>query len=237
LWNLSRQRLPDSCSVEPAAKADRPAQTDAETDAQIDHDLVQRCVQGDRHSFRVLYQRHQQRVRAILYTQGVVHGEGLDDGVQEVFLRAWKGLPQFRQTAQFSTWLYRIAWNVAVDLHKRQRRQVAQQRAIAHDPTTHGIPSSVMNSAVHPNAEMGTRERSPAGDDALLHLHYQDVVQRGLAQLSPDHRQILMLHDLHDLPQKEIAALLDIPVGTVKSRLFHARAALRRFLHQQGVQL
>jgi RNA polymerase sigma-70 factor (ECF subfamily) len=70
-----------------------------------------------------------------------------------------------------------------------------------------------------------------------MQLHYQDLVQRGLAQLSFDHRTILVLHDLEEVPQKEVAEILGIPVGTVKSRLFHARAAMRQFLQKEGVQL
>ena len=72
---------------------------------------------------------------------------------------------------------------------------------------------------------------------ALNQSHYQDMVQRGLTQLTEEHRSVLVLHDLQDLRQKEIAQILDIPVGTVKSRLFHARATLRTFFEQEGVQL
>jgi RNA polymerase sigma-70 factor (ECF subfamily) len=161
----------------------------------------------------LLYQRHQHKVRSTLYQ--LCGSAVLDDLVQDVFLRAWKGLPQFRQTAQFSTWLYRIAWNVASD----QRRGFSQTRDRLRQigQLTEAAPTS---------------DRSD-----LLHLHYQDLVQRGLAQLSLDHRAVLVLHDLEELPQKEIAEILAIPVGTVKSRLFHARAALRQFLQQEGVQL
>jgi RNA polymerase sigma factor (sigma-70 family) len=175
-----------------------------------DHDLVQRCIQGDRQSFRRLYQRHQHRVRGILFQLCEV--EMLDDLVQEVFLRAWKGLPKFRQTAQFSTWLYRIAWNVASD----HRQSAARGRS---------------------RLEALTRETSLQQDAPdLMHLHYQDLVQRGLKTLSFDHQTILALHDLESLPQKEIAEILAIPIGTVKSRLFHARAAMRQFLQREGVQ-
>ncbi len=176
-----------------------------------DHALVQQCLQGDTQSFRLLYQRHQQRVRSILYQ--LCDATALDDLVQEVFLRAWRGLPRFRQSAQFSTWLYRIAWNVASD----QRQALAQGRTRWQVLTKH----------------------APTQQDApdVMALHYQDLVQRGLATLSFDHRTVLALHDLEELPQKEIAAILDIPVGTVKSRLFHARAAMRKFLETEGVQL
>jgi RNA polymerase sigma-70 factor (ECF subfamily) len=70
-----------------------------------------------------------------------------------------------------------------------------------------------------------------------MELHYQDIIQRGLQQLSFEHRSVLVLHDLEDLPQKEVAQILGVAVGTVKSRLFHARLALRRFIQQQGEML
>lgn len=190
--------------VVPNVSTDEPLNLD-------DNLLVQRCLQGERQSFRLLYRRHQHRVRAILYQ--LCDPIVLDDLVQEVFLRAWKGLPKFRRSAKFSTWLYRIAWNLAAD-----HRQAAV-RGRSHLQTL--------------------SKQAPIYQDApdVMQLHYQDLVQRGLAQLSADHRLILVLHDLEDLPQKEVAEILRIPVGTVKSRLFHARAAMREFLHQQGVQL
>lgn len=176
-----------------------------------DHLLIQQCLKGNSHSFRQLYRRHQQRVRSILYP---LNGpSGLDDLVQEVFLRAWKGLPQFRQSAKFSTWLYRIAWNVACD----HRQSLSQSRSRLQTLS----------------------QVSPLQQEApdLMNLHYQDLVQRGLAQLSLDHQSVLVLHDLEEVPQKEVAEILGIPIGTVKSRLFHARSAMRQFLQQQGVQV
>ena len=70
----------------------------------------------------------------------------------------------------------------------------------------------------------------------LMQLHYQDLVQRGLEQLSFEHRSVLVLHDLEDIPQKEVAQILGLPAGTVKSRVFYARNSLRQFLQKQGVK-
>lgn len=176
-----------------------------------DHFLVQQCLHGDTQSFRRLYRRHEKRVRSILYQ--LCDPSMLDDLVQDVFLRAWKGLPKFRQSAQFSTWLYRIAWNVASD----HRQAAATGRTRLQVLTNH------------------TPRQQEAPD--VMNLHYQDLVKRGLAQLSPDHRAVLVLHDLEELPQKEVAEVLGIPVGTVKSRLFHARAAMRQFFQKEGVNL
>ncbi len=176
-----------------------------------DSHLVQQSLQGDAQSFRLLYRRHEKRVRTILYQLCDINV--LDDLVQDVFLRAWRGLPKFRQTAKFSTWLYRIAWNVASDY----RQSAARGRTQLQELTK----------------QAPMRQESPD----VMHLHYQDLVQRGLSELSAAHRTVLVLHDLEEMPQKEIAEILGIPVGTVKSRLFHARAAMRQFLDHEGVQL
>lgn len=201
--------------------------TDASIQERSDSELVSSSLQGDRHSFRQLYRRYEGKVRSTLYQ--LCGSDGLDDLVQEAFLRAWKGLPKFKRKARFSTWLYRISWNVAAD----RRQAFAKER------------SRKMGLIASPENVSGDRRRQPAEPpdpstslgQPLMHLHYQDLVQRGLAGLSLEHRSVLVLHDLEDLPQKEIAEILDVPVGTVKSRLHHARAGMRKFLQQEGVQL
>lgn len=180
-----------------------------------DNDVIQQCIEGNTNAFRLLYQRHQSKVRSLLFQ--MCGSEALDDLVQEVFLRAWRGLKQFRRSSQFSTWLYRITWNVATDQRgafaKRNQREskVEMEQLLNLPENNSGSP--------------------------LQTLHYQDVLYRGLAHLSFDHRTVIILHDLEELPQKEIAAMLNIPIGTVKSRLFHARSALRQYLEAQGVEL
>jgi RNA polymerase sigma factor (sigma-70 family) len=173
--------------------------------------LVQKCLQGDAQSFRLLYQQHSPRVRSILYQ--LCEPSSLDDLVQEVFLRVWKGLPKFRGNAAFSTWLYRIAWNVAYDQRQKNVQKRTQLQALSE---------KILKEQEAPD---------------LMKMHYQDLVQRGLSSLSFDHRTILVLHDVEEVPQKEVAEILEIPLGTVKSRLFHARVALRQFLQEQGVEI
>jgi RNA polymerase sigma-70 factor (ECF subfamily) len=180
-----------------------------------DRELVLQCKQGNQQSFRQLYRRYSSRVRSTLYP--LCGAEALDDLVQEVFLRAWKGLPQLREPSQFSTWLYRICWNMASD----RRRQFAQERSF------NSKLKSGEGSLPHQDSQFS---QSPD----LMDLHYQDIIQRGLQQLSFEHRTVLVLHDLEDLPQKEVAQILGIAVGTVKSRLFHARLSLRQYIQQQG---
>lgn len=119
-----------------------------------------------------------------------------------------------RGAAQFSTWLYRIAWNVGADYRRSmaQHRKRLQQEEIMYEAMDHTVNS-------------------------LQQIHHQDLVSRGLQEISADQAIVIILHDLQDMPQAEIAEILKIPIGTVKSRLFNARHTLRQFFHQEGVSL
>lgn len=193
-----------------------------------DSDLVKCCQNrdlptGDRllcqDCFRQLYRRYQHQVRSTLYQ--LCGAPEIDDLVQEVFLKVWKGLPKLREPAYFSTWLYRITWNVATDRRQGFVKEQAKHRG---------------SIALLQEGTSGDRPPQSQTPD-LMHLHYQDLVQRGLDSLSFEHRAVLVLHDLEDIPQKEVAQIMNIPVGTVKSRLFHARSSMRKFLESEGVQL
>jgi RNA polymerase sigma-70 factor, ECF subfamily len=204
-----------------ASTADTESNTRVLTEKELQK-LIRLCQQGDRQSFRLLYQHYQQRVRSTLYQ--LCGTAILDDLVQEVFLKAWKGLPQLKTTKYFSTWLYRISWNVATD----QRRKLAQN----NDKTSfqEKFCDKEQFNSCH---DLSNFQDTPD----LMHLHYQDLVRRGLYNLSFEHRAVLVLHDLEDLPQKQVADILDVPVGTVKSRLFHARNLFKKFLEQQGISV
>lgn len=197
--------------------------TDAEsaTKTITEQELIFLCQQGDRDCFRLLYQRYQQRVRSTLYQ--LCGSALLDDLVQEVFLKAWKGLPQLKTAKYFSTWLYRISWNVATD----------QRRKLARGEEKNSLNGKTWEKEVLDYSKSNQVESAPD----LMQLHYQDLVHRGLNNLSFEHRAVLVLHDLEDLPQKQVAQVLNVPVGTVKSRLFHARNSLKKFLEQQGISL
>lgn len=186
-----------------------------------DASIIQQSQRGDAEAFRQLYRRYQTKVRSTLYQ--LCGQPQLDDLVQEVFLKVWKGLPKLRNTDFFATWLYRITWNVAQDA----RKQLGRSRQNSY----------FSSRAVGEKGEENPLQLSrPEDSPNLLQLHYQDLVKRGLASLSFEHRTVLVLHDLEDLPQKMIAEVLNLPTGTIKSRLFYARRSMREFLQQQGVQ-
>jgi RNA polymerase sigma factor (sigma-70 family) len=184
--------------------------TQSIVDPRSDAALIQACQNGDREAFRWLYRRHQRLVRSML--QHLCDTSTLDDLVQEVFLRAWKGLGRMQQQSQFSTWLYRIAWNVGADYRRRMVQSRSRQEQLRQLPTE-------------------------LSSTAWQDLHHQDLVCRGLQSLSNEQAMLIVLNDLQELPQAEIASILEIPVGTVKSRLFYARAALRKFFNKEGMSL
>ncbi len=135
------------------------------------------------------------------------------DATQEVFLRVWRALPGFRGEAQVSTWVYRIAWNVLLSRARRERRRAA--RAVE-------LPLL--------EAEMAQRLRDPAPDPERRAEAADELAQvaAAIARLPEPHRAVLWLRDGEGLTYAEIARALDVPLGTVRSRLARARELLRR---------
>ncbi len=167
-----------------------------------DHDLVRRFQQGREDAFGQLMRRHERRVYNLTYRM-LGHAEEARDATQETFLSCFRHLPRFRGDAAFTTWLHRIAVNVCYDaLRKRSATPVEAIRF----PNPPPAPDH--------------------GDQAAASID----VQRALVTISPEFRAVLILHEIQDVPVEEIATALELPVGTVKSRLHRGRVALGRAL-------
>lgn len=175
--------------------------------------LVQRTLSGNQEAFRLLYRRHVGPVRRLVY-QMTTDSQVLDDLTQDVFLKVHRNLSKFRGDAQFSTWLFRIAYNVCQDYHRRKGRSNKIVSLPVED-----LPISA------PDAEV------------LSRLDRQELVGRALETLTPDHRAVVILHDLQEKSQEEVAQILEVPVGTIKSRLFYGRRKLKEWFSAQGVYL
>lgn len=183
-----------------------------------DLELVERVQSGDVESFEVLIRRYQQRV----YNQVcrmVRSPEDAADLTQEVFLRIYGSLNRFRGQASFQTWLYRVTANLCVDRHRRAQRTPAVSLSLdAPAETDDGeIDREVADWAGNP-------------ESGALSVELQRHVREAVWRLSDKLRAVVVLHDLQGCSYEEIAEALDIPLGTVKSRLFNARAELRRLL-------
>ena len=174
-----------------------------------DAECVRRVQQGDTDSFEVLVRRHQKAIFNLVYRLLGNYDEAAEVA-QEVFLSAFKSIHQFRGEANFSTWLYRIGLNHAST--RRKSLNSTQQRHIPLDGT-----EVIADGTVDPAKN-------------VEHKEIQQRVQQALNSLDPEDARIILLRDLQDVPYEDVAEMLDIPVGTVKSRLHRARQALKTSL-------
>lgn len=166
-----------------------------------DAQLVDRFVAGDRRAFDELMRAHENRVFAVCL-RILADREAALDAVQETFITVYRKAGQFSGLSSFSTWLYRVAVNTCYDLLRRGRRHQATPLPDTHDPA------------------------DPRGEDALTSAELRPDLEAALAGLADEFRTALVLSDLEGLPLQEIADVLDVPVGTVKSRVFRARRLL-----------
>lgn len=175
-------------------------------------DLIEASLAGDSAAFEVLIYRYQDRLYTAMISV-VGSTEEAEDVVQEAFIQAYLKLDTFRQSSRFFTWIYRIAFNFALARRRKIRRQTSLDAA---RDANGGDPES-MDASPH--------ERLSRFEDANL-------VHQALALLSEDHRAILVLREMEDMPYEEIAEVLQISLGTVRSRLNRARFALKNQLEQ-----
>ena len=172
-----------------------------------DEDLVRRYLSGDRTAFAALVDRHERRVYSIALRM-TGREEDARDATQDTFLTVLRKLSTFRGEAAFTTWLHRVTVNACYDLLRKRQRAPLLERDDEDRPAPEPPPAP-----------------DHAGSSALA-----IDVQRALLRVPEDFRVVMVLHDVRDLPQEEVAAILGIPVGTVKSRLHRGRIALARAL-------
>ena len=176
--------------------------------------LVERCRAGDVSAFEPLVEKYRPRVWRLAYNI-LRDREEAWDVAQEAFIRAYQALPSFRGQSAFYTWLYRIVMNVAAD---RGRSRGAQGRAFG----TERVPEEEWERVL---TDQNPGDETP--DQAAARTEERRKIMQALDTLSEDHRKIVMLSDLEGLSYREIAETLDIPMGTVMSRLHNARKRLR----------
>jgi RNA polymerase sigma-70 factor (ECF subfamily) len=179
-----------------------------------DQALIERCRTGDVAAFEPLVAKYRDRVWRLAFNV-LRDREDAWDTAQEAFIKAWQALPSFRGQSAFYTWLFRIAMNVATD---RARQRAARGRAFG----TERVPEEDWDRLMP--------DQGAGPDDAARRAEERERITRALAALSEQHRAIIMLSDLEGLSYREIAEVLDIPMGTVMSRLHNARKRLRDVL-------
>lgn len=191
-----------------------PEQDRSEVDASDGEDLslIARISKGDRSAFRTLYEKYYDRLlRFICRITGQI--EEAQEGVNDAMLVVWQTSQRFRGDSKVSTWIMGIAYRKALQLAQKQRRWLHRFKA-REIPDWNELPSL---SSEHTNQ-----------------AETEDWLERGLQQLSPKQRAVVELTHYYGFSYEEIAAIVDCPVNTVKTRMFHAREKLRQTLPPLG---
>ena len=178
---------------------------------------VDAARQGDQSAFEQLVKLYEKRVLA-LTTRMCKNPADAEEAAQEAFLSAWQGLPFFRGDASFSTWLYRLASNACVALRRPEGR-------------LHNAAGPSLNDE---EAQLEVPDTAPSPQERAEQAELREQIEAGLQALTPDHRQVLILREMHQLSYDEISQVLDVDVGTVKSRINRGRKQLRNFLLSSG---
>ena len=178
--------------------------------------MEEQCVAhargGDASAFEELVRTYEAPVYRLALRMCGGRAEDAQEVAQEAFLAAWRGLPRFRGQCRFSSWLYKLTANAAVDHLRREKRRPA------------AVPLENAGEPADPHTPQEELERRE--------LHR--AVQQALDRLTPEHREVLILREIHQLRYDEIADSLSLDVGTVKSRISRARKQLRNFLLKSG---
>lgn len=182
-----------------------------------DLELIEKVRMGDSSAYAVLVRKYQDRVyNACWRISGNV--EDARDLTQEAFLKAFERLADFRQLSGFYTWVFRIAVNLALS----QRRSTGRKRTTSLDALTEATGTQA--EALIARTKRAADRVDQREIEAEMHAH----IARALQNLDEEHRAVVVLRDMEGLDYAEIAAVLDVPEGTVKSRLHRARMALRQ---------
>jgi len=177
----------------------------------VDLELVRRVQRGDSRAFDVLVQKYQHRIGHLI-ARYVRDTADVDDVAQEAFIKAYRGLANFRGDSAFYTWLYRIAINTAKNHLVSAGRRVPDQGVDASEAEQYESGTMLQETA--------TPERT------LLTDEIRTTVDSAIAALPPDLREALTLREMEGLTYEEIAQAMNCPVGTVRSRIFRAREAV-----------
>jgi RNA polymerase sigma-70 factor, ECF subfamily len=184
--------------------------------------LVKRVRGGDQRAFKLLVERYQRKVYAVALGM-LKNREDAMDVSQEAFVKVYKYLDHFKGDSSFYTWLYRITVNVCIDVLRK--RAGGGGEAVEYDES---VPMDLSEANI---GALGTRLGTNPQKSALRR-ELAEKIQEALAQVPEKHRAILLLREVEGMSYEDLSRTLEIPKGTVMSRLFHARAKVQKILSE-----
>lgn len=183
-----------------------------------DGELVQTAIAGREASFEELVRRYQRPIAAYVYRMVGDYDAALDL-TQEVFIKVYNSLARYRSEFKFSTWIYKIAHNAAID---HLRRYAVREQALTSGFDSERREVSLESRRLTPEQESELEER-------------RSEIEQVVHALPSAYRELIVLRHSHDLSYDEIAEVTGLPLGTVKNRLFRAREAMRDLLLRRGI--
>jgi RNA polymerase sigma-70 factor, ECF subfamily len=181
-------------------------------DREVDQQLVERAQRGDKHAFELLVTKYQRRLGRLI-SRFVRNAAEAEDVTQDAFIKAYRALPAFRGESAFYTWLYRIGINTAKNYLVAQGRRAPTSTPFDADEAEDFEDAALLHEVATPENE-------------LMSKQVVEVVNSSLQELPDDLRTALTLREIEGLSYEEIAAVMDCPIGTVRSRIFRAREAI-----------
>lgn len=194
----------------------------ATTDLSDELALIERCRKNDAEAFGKIVDAYQNRLFGFVRRM-VKDGEDASDIAQETFVRAFQGIHRFDGRSSIRTWLFRIAYNLCIDRARKAGRTPSE---------------TSLDTSFEDDERIDVPDSRWDPQKMILGDEFRAVLERGIGTMSEKLKSVLMLHDQHDMAYEEIAKILNVPIGTVKSRLFLARAhlqnAVRTYLQEEA---
>ncbi len=196
-------------------------QTEEVRNAQTDRTLAERASHGDVAAYETLVRKYERFVCTTAFSV-VKNREDAYDVSQEVFLKVWHTVGTFKGESRFSSWLYRVTYNAALDFLRKDKKKRETSLTVT-DEDGESVIRDVPDESV-----------SAEPEKALMRAEKQEMLYRALDELTEEHRTVIRLRDIEGRTYGEIARMLELEDGTVKSRLFRARESLKRVLEREN---
>lgn len=178
----------------------------------LDDELIRLCKSGDQDAYAALVERYKSRVFSLAYGMVGQYQEA-EDVAQEAFIHVFRAIDSFRLGDKFYSWIHRITANLAIDyLRKRRHKEVSLDAPVNADGDVF--------------VQVADTSQDPEG--AVVAAEFKNSLEKAISELPPLYRVVVILRHVHDMAYEDIAEILQIPLGTVKTRLFRAREILRR---------
>lgn len=187
-------------------------------DINEEKDLILHIKQGDIQAFEILITKYENQIYTLC--KRMLLDEGMaEDAVQEICVKIWKEISRFEEKAKFSTWVYRISVNQCIDIIRKNKRK--NETSLVKE-----------NRIENEQWQMEIEDQEGNIEEKMESYELKKILEEALLQLKPQYRVICVLRDINDYSYEEIANILGISIGTVKSRISRARQALKKILLQ-----